>query len=276
VQTIPVKSVKWNLEPSFGRLYPVLYFDKVTIGKTELSQLTLRTVTDEHKQAIIKKISFQPNAELDIEFKVEESTYSEPPHKCYSCLTKLKSKGGELYCINQLCPEKAITSLWRLFEATGRHTVTVKQAKNYFSLFPLGRGNHTNILNVLDKEMALVAFLNLFRQIGPKNILNRQLELERTFAKCGKDLWEIEVKLDLKITKDGLTFQEFWYILNLPGITYGVANSLIDVNPETIRMEIEYEERKILKELPAEIVASLVLWKPYWCQVLSRINLTKG
>lgn len=276
MRVVFVKYVDWKMDPLTAKIYPVLKFPKIKVGEKEFNHAPFPNIT----KKMIKRLEHGESVYVhDIMFKIDKTVYFEVPDKCPECGGDIKYENDMMFCTRTFCTGKAITSVFRLLDFFDLEDVPFDMLENYLTVFPVGNGNHTNILHVLEKQYALVNFLTLFKQIGPKDIASRRNEVAKSFGKYGIPLSIMEYQLDLKL-RNGFNLPEFWYILNLPGVTDIVAaDKLSALDPRRLSELLDSEEEHRAKEMldkldvDANVNASIFLQRPYWMQVLNRVSL---
>ena len=276
MRVVFVKYVDWKMDPLTAKIYPIFKFPKIKVGEKEFNHAPFPNIT----KKMIKRLESGESVYVhDIMFKIDKTVFFAVPEKCPECGGEVKYDQDMMFCTRKLCSGKSLTCIHKLLDFVDLEEISLEVLENYLTVFPLNHGNHTNILHVLEKQYALVNFLTLFKQIGPKDIASRRNEVARSFGKHGADLSNMEYQLDLKL-RNGFTFAEFWYILNLPGIDDIVAaDKLTQLDPrrlsELLDSDEEYRAKEMLDKLDvdANVNASIFLLRPYWMQVLNRISL---
>ena len=137
-ETTTVTNYTWEVG-STGKLVPVVHFEKVNVGGTNLTKASVGSfkIYKELNAPIgstvkVKKMN-------DVIPKVTENLFKsdrllEIPTKCPACGSTLVEKGTDLYCVNDSCPVKLEQSCTAVYKAIPLKGITDKWIKELINL----------------------------------------------------------------------------------------------------------------------------------------------
>lgn len=137
-ETTTVTNYTWEVG-STGKLVPVVHFEKVNVGGTNLTKASVGSfkIYKELNAPIgstvkVKKMN-------DVIPKVTETIFKsdrllEIPTKCPACGSTLVEKGTDLYCVNDSCPVKLEQSCTAVYKAIPLKGITDKWIKELINL----------------------------------------------------------------------------------------------------------------------------------------------
>jgi len=274
---VEVAGSSWLLDPSSSRIYPIFKTNQIVdFQGTERNKFPLRDITLSQLKKFTKGLRISVSGlyfvNKDDKFKIVEA--------CPACGGKVGKDKGMLCCNSELCTGKPFKALYNLLSICRVEDIPLEKIKNYLTIFPVGTENFSNVLNVVEKEHGLLTYLTLFKQLPKKSIPARYDLLVKVFGEFGIELWNMECELERKIDI-GFSNQEFWWLLNLPGVTDVVAANLDKLDPTDFLKAVNEEDVDRIKtlfdrtELDIGCRAALLTFKPYWAQVLNVLKAFK-
>lgn len=254
---VTVSHISWITQP-YGHVKPYLHFnvirDPITnqdfhtvmgqsalfIQENKIGMGTKIKIILPEKDEIpiprLKEVIQLTDLEIDSdgELKLYKDTLNLPfllPTCCRACYSKLVWKKEDLFCDSFHCPVKERTLISRFLSYLDRNALTDEQILSWLNAFPIQGGLCLVEINDIRE------FIQQFKQAGPKASRNRLEILKRYFlgillgkGELGELLHELELEIENKL-EGGITYEEFWYIQNLPGIGKEEAKLLAGFNP---------------------------------------------
>jgi DNA ligase (NAD+) len=265
---VVVEDVIWNTGPT-GRVIPVVKYQPVFLSGAELTYATGFNANFIYENMIatgaIIEITRANEVIPYIKHVIEPANSLQQfyPTHCPSCKFLLEWKGADLVCQSLDCPVKYRSVLNKLFllcdQPTGVSTATINKWLDNFLVL----GTVVEITNIYD-------FVQQFIQAGPKANTGRMLKLIELYGDhAGKLIHQFEKNIENKFLR-GLSFNEFWFILNLPAL--GESNSLKmgKVDPLSCSM-IQIQNSGV----NSAVITSLADYQDSWIQ-LSKYLVAKN
>jgi DNA ligase (NAD+) len=260
---VVVKDVEWNTGIK-GHITPLIVYDPVELSGAMLSAATA------HNGDYVVKNNIGKGAIVEITRSGEVIPYiksvikgvsGEVPDKCPSCQTPTEWKGSYLNCPNIQCNAKSRTPIFNLVYFAGQPDGVASSILNdWLDQFPVNE----DFSDIQDIDN----FIPLFKQSGPKSNSGRLNVLINKFGDHrGKLLHQVEKNIEIKL-ENGLFYKEFWFMINIPGLSEANANKLGKYNPTTISM-LQIEESKVSKN----VVDSLALNQNHWMRISKMFKL---
>lgn len=225
---VAVSHISWSTQP-YGQVKPYLHFNPVGEQKWDTVMGVSAYFLKHHQVGIGTLIEIYLPKENDLPqvaqlVKVlEASGRRKLPQVCPACSSALIWKGDNLFCSSLECPVKERTLIAR-FLSYIPHPVTDTGVSSWLDTFPTRGGlSRVEIKDIRD-------FLQQFLQAGPKASTSRLKVLQSLFKENGVGLFQLEKGIEIKL-KEGVNFEQWWYIQNLPGIGKDEAKLLAGVNP---------------------------------------------
>jgi len=224
-----VKHVDWATGSS-GRINPTVVFDSVFISGANVNRASAFHASFVKEKGIGTGACIQitrANEVIPHIVSVSEPVHALLPSKCPSCDAEVEWDGYFLMCASEMCPSKAISSIYKLFEVSGiPENLGWSTMKKYLNTFPVNM-DYTKIDNI-------ITYLMLFNQLGEKNLAHRTNELQKKFNDhAGMLLWKMEMAVQNKLS-EGLTYENFWYVLNLAQLGPSNAAKMKMIDPGTL------------------------------------------
>lgn len=151
------------------------------------------------------------------------------PSTCPVCGTSTVWDGCYLSCPSLECPAQSRPLIYKFFEFCSQpEGLSITTLNKYLDEFPVN-GSYANVQSILD-------FILLFKQVPNKDSAARGNLLQQKFNNhYGDLLYRFENNIQAKLDK-GLTYEEFWYILNLKGLGHSGARRLSETSPLALEL----------------------------------------
>jgi len=250
-----VDHIEWNVGSS-GKVTPLCILSSpVELGGSMIRKLTL------HNYCNVIKHNIGNNSIIEITkaheiipqlVSVIRHSAMEFPTVCPICEETLEVCGPELKCTNASCPVKQKEIIKKFISLRG---------------IPDGVGGKRidSYLKDIDTLEDYIISLKVADSFG-----DREYNLKNSYGDhVGSLLYSIECTVSGQLN-DGITFQEFWYILNLPGLARTGSKKLKNVDPRvTTIAEIALNANKM-------VIESLRNNEIFWRDLSGKIKIREG
>ena len=253
---VVVKGLEWATGIK-GNIVPTVVYEPVFLGGAQLSRAA------GHSAEFVLNSGIFEGAIVEITRSGEVIPYIKSvvktatgehhvPSKCPSCNTDTEWQGSHLKCVNIKCSAKARTSIFNLIYFAGNVEGCADATINdWLTEFPVSGG----LCEIQDLDM----FVPLFIQAGPKANSGRRWILVNKFGEHrGNLLHQLEKNIETKLN-NGLFFNEFWFIINLPGLGESFSNKLGQVDPNNCSM-LQIENSGV----NSSVINSLAINQNHW------------
>lgn len=264
-----VDHLRWDTGPK-GHVSPVAIFaEPVVVPST---RITIKGVKV-YNAWFVKTHGIGRNAKLAVAMQHDCPVLAEVtapgvidvPVGCPRCDQPLEQIGYKLFCVDLTCPARITASLSRLVAIAGRpENLSDEMISRWVEGFPVDDDTTVSADAVYD-------FIVFFKQVQGKGTPYRHELLCLRFGdRAGDLLSALEVSLD-RLLATGITYEQFWTMINLPKVSVAAVLRLSNVSPASLKSDHGVSRLSDLGLRPSAI-ASLTVNEMYWTHLASVIK----